>query len=374
MILLSRIFLRFISKNTLSHACFLRNNVCIEKKFGGVHIPWKYALSYLSSSAQNSDGVAKNEKKDFLVELVETSGPLEPYLRLIRLHNPTGCWLLFWPFGWSIALAANPGCLPDVYSLLMFCSMAFIMRGAGCTINDMWDKNIDKEVVRTKNRPLAKGNISRFDALVFLGGQLGVGCLILLQYNFYTVLLSASSLVLAVSYPLMKKFIRWPQIVLGMGMNFGTLIGSPAVHGVSDWSVCIPLYLGGICWTVVYDTIYAYQDIKDDKRLGLKSTAITFENCPRLWLSGFTTGMISFMSLCGFMNEQTWPYYTSLVLITAHLSRQIYNLNTSDMDECAKKFISNQRIGLILFFGIIVGNLMKSKNDDKSHNSSSQKT
>lgn len=306
--------------------------------------------------------------------VVKSSGPLQPYLRLIRLDNPTGCWLLFWPFGWSIALTADPGCLPDLHCLLTFYLMAVIMRGAGCTINDMWDKEIDQKVARTKNRPLAKEELTRFDALVFLGGQLGLGCLILLQYNFYTVILSASSLVLAISYPLMKKLIPYPQVILGMAMNYGTLLGSPAVYGFSDWSVCLPLYLGGICWTVVYDTIYAYQDINDDKKLGLKSTAITFNDNPKLWLGGFSGGMISLMSICGIMNEQTWPFYTSLLLISAHLAKQIYNLNTDNVRECASKFVSNQRIGLILFLGIVLGSLLKSKSVEKnSSQASSQK-
>ena len=147
--------------------------------------------------------------------------PLQPYLKLARLDKPIGSWLLFWPCGWSLCLATPAGQLPDLSLLALFGAGALVMRGAGCTINDMWDRNIDKAVERTKDRPITSGQVSLFDALVFLGGQLGVGLLILLQLNWYSVLLGAASMGLVITYPLMKRFTYYPQFVLGLAFNWG---------------------------------------------------------------------------------------------------------------------------------------------------------
>lgn len=141
----------------------------------------------------------------------------------------------------------------------LFATGAFIMRGAGCTINDMWDKDIDARVERTKDRPLANGELTQFDALVFLSAQLGIGLQILLQLNWYSILLGASSLGLVIIYPLMKRITYWPQLVLGMTFNWGALLGWSATQGSVMWAACLPLYAAGVCWTIVYDTIYAHQ-------------------------------------------------------------------------------------------------------------------
>lgn len=171
----------------------------------------------------------------------------------------TGSWLLFWPCAWSIALSSAPGTLPDITALALFGIGAFIMRGAGCTINDMWDKDIDAKVERTKNRPLVNRQISQLDALVFLSGQLSVGLMVLMQLNWQSILLGASSLGLVIIYPLMKRITYWPQFVLGMTFNWGALLGWCATQGSVDWAACLPLYTAGVCWTIVYDTIYAHQ-------------------------------------------------------------------------------------------------------------------
>lgn len=189
---------------------------------------------------------------------------IDPYLRLIRFDRPIGTWLLFWPCGWSIALAAAPGCAPDIGMLALFATGAFVMRGAGCTINDMWDREIDRRVERTRERPLASGELTQLDALVFLAAQLGVGAQVLLQLNGYSIGLGAASLGLVVVYPLMKRVTYWPQLVLGAAFNWGALLGWSAVHGEVLWSACVPLYAAGVCWTIVYDTIYAHQvSVKD---------------------------------------------------------------------------------------------------------------
>lgn len=182
-----------------------------------------------------------------------------PYVHLMRMDKPIGTWLLYWPCAWSIGLAAPAGVLPDLKMLTLFGVGAFIMRGAGCTINDMWDKDIDGKVERTRNRPLVTGALTNGDAWVFLSTQLGIGCMILMELNWYSIVLGASSLGLVIAYPLMKRFTYWPQLVLGMTFNWGALLGWSAIHSEINFAACLPLYLAGVCWTIVYDTIYAHQ-------------------------------------------------------------------------------------------------------------------
>lgn len=303
-------------------------------------------------SSNTSD--KKPEPKGVLQSILQS-----PYARLMRVDRPIGSWLLFWPCGWSIALSAPAGCWPDLWMLTMFGAGAFIMRGAGCTINDMWDRDIDGKVARTKSRPLVAGELSTADAWFFLGGQLGLGLLILLELNWYSILLGASSLGLVIIYPLMKRITHWPQLVLGMTFNWGALLGWSATQGSVMWSACLPLYLAGVCWTIVYDTIYAHQDKVDDALLGIKSTAIRFGDNTKLWLSGFTTAMIGGLVTSGVVCDQTWPYYSAVGLISAHLAHQIYSLNIDNPTDCATKFISNHQVGLILFLGIVLGTLYK---------------
>jgi len=283
----------------------------------------------------------------------------QPFLRLARMDRPIGTWLLFWPCGWSLSLATSAGCLPSPGMLALFGTGALVMRGAGCTINDMWDRNIDSKVERTKDRPVTSGQVSLFDALVFLGGQLGVGLLILLQLNWYSVLLGASSLGLVVTYPLMKRFTYYPQFVLGLTFNWGAFLGWSAVSGVCDWSVCLPLYIAGISWTMIYDTIYAHQDKYDDVIVGMKSTAIKFGEQTPVCLSCFATTMLASLCYCGWATNQTFPYYMSLLGVLAHLSHQISTLDINDRDDCAKKFLSNRWVGLCVFLGIVLGTLYK---------------
>ncbi|XP_011646694.1 4-hydroxybenzoate polyprenyltransferase, mitochondrial [Pogonomyrmex barbatus] len=293
-------------------------------------------------------------------KLVNNASPkVQPYMKLMRIDKPIGSWLLFWPCGWSIAMAAPAGALPDFHMLALFGTGAFIMRGAGCTINDMWDRDIDNKVARTKDRPLVTGQITPQQSLMFLAGQLSLGLFILLQLNWYSVFLGASSLGLVIIYPLMKRITYWPQLILGMTFNWGALLGWSAIHGSCDWSICLPLYVAGICWTILYDTIYAHQDRMDDILLGMKSTAIKFGKDTKFYLSGFGIVMISSLITSGILITQTWPYYIAVGLIATHITNQIYTLNINNPTDCAKKFISNHRVGMILFTGIILGNLMK---------------
>ncbi|KAI4585513.1 hypothetical protein MJG53_005747 [Ovis ammon polii x Ovis aries] len=248
--------------------------------------------------------------------------PLQPYLRLMRLDKPIGTWLLYLPCTWSIGLAADPGCLPDWYMLSLFGTGAVLMRGAGCTINDMWDQDYDKKVTRTASRPIAAGDISTFQSFVFLGGQLTLALGILLCLNYYSIALGAASLLLVITYPLMKRITYWPQLALGLTFNWGALLGWSAVKGSCDPSVCLPLYFSGIMWTLIYDTIYAHQDKKDDALIGLKSTALRFREDTKKWLSGFSAAMLGALSLVGVNSGQTAPYYAALAAVGAHLTHQ----------------------------------------------------
>nr|XP_023018136.1 4-hydroxybenzoate polyprenyltransferase, mitochondrial [Leptinotarsa decemlineata] len=349
--------LRFFPKHMKIINFYTRKNEVIilnrNKIYGGIFCKSKFTAT----------SVTHEESKPALAARLVERAPKEirPYLRLVRMDRPIGTWLLFWPCSWSIASAAAPGCLPDLHMLALFATGALVMRGAGCTINDMWDRDIDGKVERTKNRPLVNGDISMKQAVAFLSGQLSVGLFILLQLNWPSVFLGASSLGLVVSYPLMKRFTYWPQLVLGFTFNWGALLGYSAVKGYVDIATCLPLYLAGVCWTIIYDTIYAHQDKRDDIILGLKSTAIKFDQNTKLWLSGFAGTMVGSLILSGIMNSQTWPYYAAVAIVSTHVGNQILTLKIDDANDCSKKFISNSKVGLILFGGILLGSLLKTK-------------
>ncbi|XP_011298854.1 4-hydroxybenzoate polyprenyltransferase, mitochondrial [Fopius arisanus] len=349
----------------------LRTNPWRHSRYKSPDITRVHTISVLPTDLNHksriNNGMNYQQKRSVSVaaKIVDLSPPkIQPYMKLMRIDKPIGSWLLFWPCSWSIAMAAAPGCLPDPNILALFGLGAFVMRGAGCTINDMWDQDIDKKVARTKNRPLVSGDVTQFQSLVFLGGQLSVGLAILLQLNWYSVFLGASSLGLVVIYPLMKRVTYWPQLILGMTFNWGALLGWSAVQGSCDWSICLPLYTAGICWTILYDTIYAHQDKVDDILLGIKSTALKFGDKTNLYLSGFGASMIGSLITSGIMSDQTWPYYTAVTLVAGHLVNQISTLQIDNPDDCARKFISNSTIGLILFAGIVLGNLVKPRKNE----------
>ncbi|OXB55233.1 hypothetical protein ASZ78_001067 [Callipepla squamata] len=280
-------------------------------------------------------------------ELVRAApSPLRPYLRLMRLHQPAGTWLLYLPCTWSIGLAAEPGCLPDWHMLSLFGVGAVLMRGAGCTVNDLWDRNYDKQVARTAGRPLAAGEISTFQSFVFLGGQLSLALCVLLCLNYYSL------------------YIYIQSYTKGLTFNWGALLGWSAIQGSCEWSVCLPLYFAGVMWTLVYDTIYAHQDKRDDIIIGVKSTALKFKEDTKQWLSGFSTAMVSSLCVAGMNCDQTFPYYSAVAAIGAHLAHQIYTLDIDKPEDCWKKFASNRTVGILLFIGIVLGNLWKRKNSE----------
>ncbi|CAK8542055.1 unnamed protein product [Lathyrus sativus] len=282
---------------------------------------------------------------------------VRPYAQLARLDKPIGTWLLLWPCVWSITLAAPPGHLPDFKMLSLFGCGAFLLRGAGCTINDLIDRDIDTKVERTKLRPVASGLLTPFQGLSFLGFQLLLGLGILLQLNNYSRVLGASSLLLVFSYPLMKRFTFWPQAFLGLTFNWGALLGWAAVKGNLDPFIVLPLYASGVCWTLVYDTIYAHQDKEDDLKVGVKSTALRFGDSTKEWLTGFGIASLGGLALTGFNAELGWPYYAFLGVASGHLGWQIWTVDLSSRSDCNRKFVSNKWYGAIIFGGILAGRL-----------------
>jgi 4-hydroxybenzoate polyprenyltransferase len=283
---------------------------------------------------------------------------LSPYAHLARLDKPIGTWLLAWPCMWSITLAAPPGNLPDLKMMALFGCGAFLLRGAGCTVNDLLDRDIDTKVERTKLRPLASGDLTPFQGLCFLALQLSLGLGILLQLNNYSRILGASSLLLVFTYPLMKRLTFWPQAYLGLTFNWGALLGWAAVKGSLDPAVVFPLYLSGVFWTLVYDTIYAHQDKEDDLKVGVRSTALRFGDSTQKWISGFGVASITCLALSGFNADIGYPYYVFLAAASGHLVWQINTVDLSSRADCNRKFVSNKWFGATVFTGILLGRLV----------------
>ncbi|MGI9464083.1 MAG: 4-hydroxybenzoate octaprenyltransferase, partial [Aestuariivirgaceae bacterium] len=211
-----------------------------------------------------------------------------PYARLCRLERPIGWWLLLLPCWWSIALAQinSGGGMPDIKLLVLFLLGAVLMRGAGCTFNDIIDRDFDAQVARTRSRPIPSGQVSVNKARLFLIVQALIAFIILMQFNWFAVALGIASLITVVIYPFMKRFTYWPQFFLGLAFNWGALLGWAAVLGRLDPAALV-LYAGGISWTLAYDTIYAHQDKEDDVLIGVKSTALKFGAATHKWLAGF---------------------------------------------------------------------------------------
>jgi len=307
-------------------------------------------------------------RRNFSAAAFVNSAPIQtqPYLKLMRVDKPIGTWLYYWPFAWSIGLAANPGTLPDPYLLGLFGAAAVIIRGAGCCINDMLDRDFDKNVERCRTRPLAAGHVNMLQAGVFLGLQTAAAIAILSSLNDLTLGLGAVHMFFIATYPLMKRVTYWPQLYLGATFNWGAVMGWAAVQGSLDLSVVAPLYISGIAWTLLYDTIYAHQDKKDDIKIGIKSTALRLAENTKLALSGFSGVMVAGLLASGIANDQTLPYYLTVAATSAHLARQIYTVDLDNPKDCWDKFDSNKYLGILIFLGIVAGTYFKEeKKDDK---------
>ena len=277
-----------------------------------------------------------------------------PYLHLARLDRPIGTWLLLLPCWWSIAMAGDGW--PDLQLVVLFAAGALIMRGAGCTLNDIADRNFDGRVARTATRPIPSGAVSIRQAFAFLGLLLFLGLVILLQFNLFAVLIGAASLLIVAVYPFMKRVTYWPQIVLGLAFNWGALLGWAAVRGDLAAPAGV-LYMAGILWTLGYDTVYAHQDKEDDILIGVKSTALRLGENTRSWLIGFYIGTITLIALSGYLAQLGWAFYVGLVLAAAHLVWQVSRLNINDAKGCLAIFKSNRNFGLVVFAAIIAGQI-----------------
>ena len=276
-----------------------------------------------------------------------------PYLRLIRIDRPIGTWLLLFPCWWSLSLAAaTGGRLPDVWLAILFAAGALVMRGAGCTVNDLADRDIDARVARTAGRPIASGEISVTRAVIFLAALLGLGLVILLQFNSFTFLLGVAALPLIAAYPFMKRITYWPQAWLGLTFNWGALLGWAAVTGVLGPPALL-LYGAGIAWTLGYDTIYAHQDKEDDALVGIKSSALRLGGRTKPWLAVFYAVTVALFAASGSAAGLGWPFYLAVAGVAAHFSWQVASLDIDDPAGCLLRFKSSRYVGWILLAGII---------------------
>jgi 4-hydroxybenzoate polyprenyltransferase len=243
--------------------------------------------------------------------------------------------------------------------LALFGIGAVVMRGAGCTINDMWDVKFDRKVERTRSRPLASSRINRYQALVFLAGQLSCGLAVLTQLNTYSILLGASSMALVVSYPLAKRYTNYPQAVLGATFNWGALLGWPALIGSSNFLVTLPLYASGVLWSLIYDTIYAHQDKADDKMVGIKSTALTFGDSTKNILETLNMAMVSLWLFAAYMNSASYVLYLTSLIAGYDMRKIIMDTDIYDPRSCNKGFVKSQRPGWTLSAGILIDLMLK---------------
>ena len=279
---------------------------------------------------------------------------LRPYLRLARLDRLIGTWLLLFPCWWAVSLAgvADLRPYPNLWFLFLFMIGAFLMRGSGCAYNDYVDRDIDAKVARTASRPIPSGQVTPKQALGFAMVLACIALIVLLQFNFFTIELGIASLSIVAIYPFMKRFSDWPQVVLGLAFNWGALVGWSAVKGSLGWPAAL-LYIGSVCWTVGYDTIYAHQDKADDLDLGLKSTALHFGENTATWIGGFYGAAVILWLLAGFMAGAHLIFVTAVVLVSLQLSWQVVTLDTNDSGNCLRRFRSNRDVGIALFLGLV---------------------
>ncbi len=268
-----------------------------------------------------------------------------PSARRARLDRPRGTWLLLLPCWWGTALSA--GDVPRWDLFILFAVGALTMRGAGCVINDLWDRDIDRRVARTATRPLASGRIGVPHALGFLTLLLLIGLGVLLQLSHPAIVTGIAVTGVVVFYPLAKRVTFWPQLVLGVAFNWGALVGWAAVRGSIE-TPAILLYAAGILWTLGYDTVYAHQDKADDAEIGVKSTALLLGRQTRPWLAGFYAGTIALLVAAGASVDAGWPFYAALVAAALHFIWQVATIDLDDPKDCLVKFKSNRDAGLAI--------------------------
>jgi 4-hydroxybenzoate polyprenyl transferase len=274
----------------------------------------------------------------------------------MRLDKPIGTHLLFLPAAWSITIGA-----PSIYDgaslCLLFYSGAVLLRGAGCTVNDLWDQDIDGRVARTRRRPLPSGEVSTRAAVALLAAQLSAGLAVLLSLNNTSIVVGAPSVIPAMLYPLAKRMTDYPQAVLGLTFNWGALLGyAAAADTLAPAAFC--LYGAGWCWTMIYDTIYAHQDKVDDARIGVRSSALALGDRTRPVLALLAVGKIGCLAAAGFAADLSIPYYAGIALTGAHVARQIVSTDLDDPKQCLNAFQSNATTGAITWASLIAGRLL----------------
>ncbi len=282
------------------------------------------------------------------------------FIELTRLNRPIGYMLLFWPCLWGLTVAFNfnSGIGILLFYALLFLLGAMLMRSAGCIVNDIVDKNFDKKVERTKNRPIASEEVSVKLGVIYSFILCGLAFLVLMNFNKLTIVMALLSMPFAFTYPLMKRYTYWPQLFLGITFNYGLVLAWISLNNSINL-VPIVFYLGAIFWTLGYDTIYGYQDIKDDEIIGVKSTSIKFKNNPKKFIS--LCYLIFFISLIlvGILMDFKILFFFSLIITFYHLAiYQIKNLDVNNPDMCFEKFKTNNFLGLIVFFNILIGKII----------------
>jgi 4-hydroxybenzoate polyprenyltransferase len=284
---------------------------------------------------------------------------LRPYARLMRLERPIGWWLLLLPCWWGLALGqiALGGGMPDPWYGLLFLAGAVVMRGAGCTLNDIADRNFDGQVDRTRLRPIPSGQVSVVQALAFLAGLCLIGLAVLVQFNRFTIFTGIASLAIVAVYPFMKRITYWPQAVLGLAFNWGALLGWSSLHA-SLSAAPLLLYAGGVAWTLAYDTIYAHQDRQDDMLIGVKSTALKFGENSRPWLGVF------FLLALGLIDAAVWQAGGSVIAhagvagAALHAAWQLARFDHANPARCLELFRSNRIFGLIITLAFLLDSLL----------------
>ena len=281
-------------------------------------------------------------------------------IELTRLNKPIGFMLLFWPCIWGLTLAYDFNFSLGIFIFYgaLFFSGSILMRSAGCIVNDISDKNFDKLVERTKNRPIASGKISIKLAAIYATALCAIAFLVLINFNKFTILMALISMPLAFTYPLMKRFTYWPQLFLGITFNYGLVLAWISIK--NDISI-IPIifYFGAIFWTLGYDTIYGYQDIKDDEIIGVKSTSIKFKNNPKKFVLVCYLTFIASLILIGLLMKFNLFYFLFLIVpIFQLIFFQIFKLDVNNSISCLAKFKSNNFVGLLILINLLIGKII----------------
>ena len=282
---------------------------------------------------------------------------LNLFIELTRLKKPIGFMLLFWPCAWGLTISCDFQNNTKIYFfyLLLFFFGSVLMRSAGCIVNDIMDEKFDKKVERTKNRPIASGKVSKELGLIYTLILCLLAFLILINFNWFTIILALGSMPLAFSYPLMKRYTYWPQLFLGITFNYGLILGWVSMKNSLD-IVPIIFYIGAIFWTLGYDTIYGFQDIKDDEIIGIKSTSIKFKKNPIIFLSICYSIFTFFTLMTGILMKFNNLFFIILILPFLHLfAYQVRNIKINDHSNCLKIFKSNNFFGLLILLTIIIG-------------------